>query len=281
MSDEIPPSDGSPPPVEARPVALAQLARPAPAVSDLEMPGVSRRDAWLDVVVVLLACIVVPYLPALVAVPEPEGAVQVNIDALVLQTWYQAALATGLLLYFVLRHRLRPSMFGLRRARIGPQMLWGLAGLGGVYVGWFVGVVIVLAVCLIFPAAEPDLAARKETLEAMPVHNLLTTLVLLVAVAIHEETVFRGLLLPYLRRALGSWWPAVLISAVIFAALHIPNQGILGGVQVLGIGVVLAIVFILSRSLLAVMLAHLLFDFGQFQLIRFLLPNLEELFKHV
>ncbi len=278
MTEQPPlPGDVPPPAIVARPIGAAPLAPPPP---DLELPYVRRRDALLDLTLVLLAAIVLPYLPALLA---PIGGEDVGVPEIgplvIIQTWCQAGLATGLLLYFVLRHRIKPASFGLRCTQIGSQVLWGIGTLVGVYGALFASGALVLTLYTISPGLEDDLTKRLDFIEQMPVTRLGTTLLLLVAVAINEEIIFRGLLLPYLRRVLGSWWSAGLISAMIFAALHIPQQGMLGGgIQIFAIGVVLSVFFILSRSLLAVTFAHLLFDFLQFQLIR-VLPDLEKLLE--
>ncbi len=106
----------------------------------------------------------------------------------------------------------------------------------------------------------------------------LVTVALLVPVAIHEETLFRGLLIPYLHRV-GLGWPvAVLVSAAVFAALHI-TQGWLALPQIFAVGLILGGFFIWSRSLLAVMIAHFLFDLIQTELARFLLPWAQRVFN--
>jgi membrane protease YdiL (CAAX protease family) len=273
MTDQPPRTDETAAVVLARPV---EYRGAGPLRSDLEMPYVRRRDALLDLILVLLAAIVVPYLPAVVAPPGPNESNVPDIGAMaIVQKWCEAGLATGLLLYFVLRQRIRPSTFGLRRDEIGRQALWGIAALASVYVALIASSVIVLTLFLTFPELKSELAKREEFVDAMPVHHLATTLILLVAVAVHEEALFRGLLLPFLRRLLGNWWWAGLVSALIFAGLHVPHQGLLGGAQIFSIAIVLTVFFVLSRSLLAVTLAHLLFDFIQFQIYR-IVPDLHK-----
>ena len=279
MTEDPPLSDQAPPVVVARPVGAPPLAPPPPG---LELPYVRRGDALLDLALVLLAAIVLPYAPSLLVPFEEGGAPPLEIGPLVIfQTWCQAGLAVGLVLYFVLRHRIRPSAFGVRRDRIGQQLLWGCGALIGVYVALLATGLLVLLLYLISPGVEEDLAKRVPYMKQMPVDSLGATLLLLLAVALNEELVFRGLLMPYLRRVLGGWRWAAVISALIFAGLHVPQQGVLGGgLQIFAIGIVLAVFFVLSRSVLAVTLAHLLFDFLQFQLIR-VLPDLEELLERL
>jgi membrane protease YdiL (CAAX protease family) len=278
MAEDHPLPDQATPFVVARPIGAPPLA---PSPPELELPYVRRSDALLDLTLVLLAAIVLPYAPSLLARVEEEGAAPLEIDWLVIfQVWCQAGLAIGLLLYFVLRHGFKPAAFGVRRDRISEQLLWGGGALIGVFLALLATAVFVLALYAIWPGVEQDLTRRFDYIDRMPVHHLGTTLALLVAVALNEEVVFRGLLLPYLRRVSGSWWWAVLISSLIFAVLHVPQQGVVGGLQILPIGLVLAIFFVLSRSLLAVTLAHLSFDFVQFQLIR-VMPDLKELLERI
>lgn len=268
--DPDPPGD----PVVARPIGAPPLAR---RPSELELPQVRRGDALLDLALVLLAMIVLPHAPLLVVPFDEQYAAPLEVGPLVIfQLWCQAGLAMGLLFYFVLRNRIRPAAFGVRYDQIGEQLLWGGGALLGVFLTLLATAMVVFVLYAIWPGVGQDVNKRLEFIDSMPVHRLGTTLVLLMAVALNEEVTFRGLLLPYLRRVSGNWWSAVLISSVIFAALHVPNQGLLGGLQIFPIGVALAMFFVLSRSLLAVTLAHLLYDFTLFQLIR-ILPDLERL----
>ena len=62
---------------------------------------------------------------------------------------------------------------------------------------------------------------------------------------------------------------AVLFCSAAFGALHY-HQGWPGVILITGTGTVLAITFVLSRSLPAVILTHFIFDFVQFQFIRLL-----------
>jgi membrane protease YdiL (CAAX protease family) len=279
MTEHRPPSDQTPPVVVARAIGAPPLA---PSPPDLELPYVRRGEAALDLALVLLAAVILPYAPSFLApdVDVENVGVPSGIGPMVIfQVWCQAALAVGLLLYFIMRHRMRPASFGVRRERILEQVLWGFGALLGVYLALVATAVIVMLVYVVSPQVEDDLTRRFDFVTQMPVDNLAATLILLVAVAVNEEVVFRGLLLPYLRRVLGSWSWAAVISALIFAGLHVPQQGVLGGgIQIFTIGIVLSVFFLLSRSLLAVTLAHLLFDFLQFQLIR-VLPDLERLFE--
>ena len=68
-----------------------------------------------------------------------------------------------------------------------------------------------------------------------------------------EELLFRGVLYGTLRLRLGPW-PATLVSAALFALAH--GYGVVGFVSVFGSGVLWAIAYERTRSLLPGMLAH-------------------------
>lgn len=74
-----------------------------------------------------------------------------------------------------------------------------------------------------------------------------------------EELVFRGFLIPALEIATGSLPLAVLLSCAIFGLLH-SYQGMIGSLRTALIGLVLAVPFLLTGSILPSMVAHAAFD---------------------
>jgi membrane protease YdiL (CAAX protease family) len=269
-------------PVAARPVPQVQVPAER-AVSPLELPSLTRAAAALDVGLVVLVALVVPLglrLAMRLWTSGPAG--QAPFDpaqagrVLTVQKWFDAALAAGLMAYFLLRHRLAPAGFGLRLDHLWRQLAWALGTLLGCYAWILATAVIVTFVVLLFPQAEQDLTKRLRLVDILPTGSLGGMLVLLVPVALHEEIVFRGLLLPYLRRLLGGWGRAVLISSAVFAILHV-DQGWFGVLQVFGVAVVWATFFLASRSLLPVTLAHLGFDLIQMHLMQLVPQELRSL----
>ena len=136
------------------------------------------------------------------------------------------------------------------------------------YAALLASLAVVLSLLALIPGLESEIEQRADFASKLPLDSMTTIVLLLIAVAIHEEVVFRALLLPYLRRLMGSWWSAGLLAALIFGMLHVPAQGLLGGVQTFAIGAALVCCYLASRSLLAVTIAHFLFDLFQFQLMR-------------
>ncbi len=85
-----------------------------------------------------------------------------------------------------------------------------------------------------------------------------------VAAPFFEETVFRGFIFNALLRYLTPWG-AVVISALVFGLFHLLEPGNSGAVFPLAAGgVVLALVYYRSGSLVASMLTHALFNAATF-----------------
>jgi membrane protease YdiL (CAAX protease family) len=77
----------------------------------------------------------------------------------------------------------------------------------------------------------------------------------LIAAPLFEEFIFRGLIFGGLRRSFGVW-PAALASAAVFAIVH-PAFSIL---PVFVLGVCAALVYDRTRSLLAPMIVHAVYN---------------------
>jgi membrane protease YdiL (CAAX protease family) len=106
--------------------------------------------------------------------------------------------------------------FGWRRPK-PIDLALGLGGAVAEYLGR-IGVILVLLV------AVPALRGRAESnidLSGRPTAEIVLLLILAVAIAPPvEELIFRGVLLRSLMRRFR-FWPAALISSVLFAALHL------------------------------------------------------------
>lgn len=294
MNEPTPPTPNTPQPAppqqhpvpRARPVAVDHptsppVARPAD-LAPLDLSYLTRRQAALDAVLVLCAAIIAPYLPALMAVLETPGDITLpSALTLLIGKWAEMLLVVVLAAYLVLRNGLRPRSFGLHLRRFGQQLAWAPLILMCAYLVMIgVGVLVTVFIASFggMDAMEREATDRMEFANALPWENVTVAASLLVAVAIHEELLFRGLLLPLLRRATGSWTVAVAASSVVFGLLHF-QQGTMAVIQVMGLAVVLATMFILSRSLLAVILAHFAFDMIQLQLVRFM-PHIRDLLNN-
>lgn len=233
----------------------------------------------MDLTLLLMVALLIPIGFQLTASLVTSGAYEPSFNwVIVLHKWFEALLLVSLAAYFVYRHGLPAAGFGLQADRLGKQALWAVPTVLAVYVVFTAMLLAIGMLVLLYPPLEKDLLRRTQFLELLPLNDLPATILLLVPVAIHEELLFRGLLIPYLRRIGCGWGLAILVSTTVFAALHIA-QGWLGVVQIFGVGAMLGLFFVLSRSLLPVIIAHFAFNLLQFQLARFLLPWLEQ-FAH-
>ena len=89
------------------------------------------------------------------------------------------------------------------------------------------------------------------------------SLLLLLAAAMQEELVFRGMIFRLLERTLGSWI-AVTLSALAFGVLHLTNPGatLVSTLAItLTAGVIMAAIYLLTRSLWWVIGLHLGWNF--------------------
>jgi membrane protease YdiL (CAAX protease family) len=92
---------------------------------------------------------------------------------------------------------------------------------------------------------------------------LLEALLFYLLVAVFEEVLFRGILFRIVEEWLGSW-AAIVISALIFGLAHLanPNATLVSALAIaLEAGVLLALVYMLTRSLWAVIGIHWAFNF--------------------
>lgn len=103
---------------------------------------------------------------------------------------------------------------------------------------------------------ERDETVRSMLAPASPAGWALLLLLALPTVAIFEELLFRAALVGVASVGLGvSPWPLALLSSVAFAFAH-GAQGTTGIVVTGALGVVLAVAFVLTGSLLVVVVAH-------------------------
>ncbi len=79
-------------------------------------------------------------------------------------------------------------------------------------------------------------------------HWFLSILVIAALPAISEELFFRGALLPLIKRVTGSWTAAVVISAVVFSAIHLDASAFLARTV---LGLILGVIFVLTKNIWA------------------------------
>jgi membrane protease YdiL (CAAX protease family) len=165
------------------------------------------------------------------------------------------------------------AIVGLRRLRLAspPPPPLGRAALVGAWT-WCVAVVVVVPVGVVAslvlnalghrlaPQELVTLALDPGTASWKPV--AIAAYGVLVAPAI-EESLFRGMLYPAIRRQLGGTrravWIAAVVTALLFAAVHAHVAALL---PLFALAMVFALVFERTNSLAAVICAHGLYNLG-------------------
>lgn len=241
---------GSGPP-EGRDPAWAHAQRAGRSAAAAFPVPFSVLEAGMLVVWSLLAQFVVA-VPAIgLGLVDPSDGAALVLLAIVSQT---VALA-GALAWLSGRGRLSWRLLGPVRPQ-GMHVAQGLlAGVGG-----FVGVTLLLAllVAVLGPVEPPEQGLLSEATRG----GLATVLAVIAAVVMApllEEVIYRGLLFQALHRRVGLW-PAAVLSAVIFAAVHVEvTQPLFSGGLAL-LGVLFAWLLVRTGSLVVPIVAHAAFN---------------------
>ena len=147
-----------------------------------------------------------------------------------------------------------------------PQFGWNvLIGIGTTAAAYALILLWVAVVWIFFPQLKNDLSGNVgKIIELLPRLSLIGFVQLAFLVGVYEELLFRGFVMPRLRRVLGSWTLAVLCSTVIFTALHAADQTRSALVLITLLSLVFSAVTVWRRSLTPAIVGHVLFDLSQF-----------------
>lgn len=114
-----------------------------------------------------------------------------------------------------------------------------------------------------------DLIKRMLSMNSMS--DLLVAIIVIgVVPAIGEEWIFRGIIQSQLRRIFPSSWVHILLSALIFSAIHLQFEGFLPRFL---LGAILGFVYRITGHLLYPMLLHFIFNSSQVMTVYFLGPE--------
>lgn len=220
----------------------------------------SRKEVVLEVCVFLF--LIVPSM--VLSLFAGGGQNRINFVLLATSTIFRDLALVSLILFFAWRDREPVSRLGLRAKDLDSNILLGLA----LYIPFLFAISLVtqlLDALGLSPASEPSpsffhVAGRWEFALAI---------VLVIVVAISEETIFRGYLTARLQTATRSAPAAVLLSATIFALGH-GYEGSLGVVTVGVMGLVFNLIYLWRKSLVAPIVLHFLQDFIAIVLVPYL-----------
>lgn len=194
-----------------------------------------------------------------------------ELDMAALKPWMlpmltvRAGLLTLLILLLCRIRGQRVAAVGMTVRRLALNGLLGIGVCGVVYVFLLA---LALTVMFFVPELQKEMEANQGKLhEMLPDLNIAGFLWLAILVGFYEELIFRGFLMPRLRRCFGSWIPAVLVSTAVFTALHAFEQVAVALPLIAILSLAFSLVTIWRRSLVPAIVGHALFDFSQFVMI--------------
>lgn len=192
-------------------------------------------------------------VPALVLSFVDAGGRAVSFPVVAAATIARDAGLVALILLLIARDRQPVAVIGWVRRDIGRDALIGL----GLSIPLFIGAQLLDAALraagLSSPTSDPGLAPGGLS-------EVILAVVLVVVVAVAEETIFRGYLILRLASVLRSRPWAVIVSSLIFAIGH-GYEGEAAVVTIGLTGLVFAIVYVWRQSLVAPVAMHLVFNF--------------------
>ena len=205
------------------------------------------------ILVALPAAVVAALIAGGSDVSSDDAALAVLLGAnLLLELFLLVAVA----LFTVRKYKVSWAMVGLRLPERGSWWL-PLALLGGALVVIWIYFWILAAL-----GAQPRSNIPDEAFHSVPL-TVLVGIISLALAPVMEETFFRGFLFGGLRRYLA-FWPAALVSGLIFSLAHF-NVGLV--IPFTMVGAVLAYTYERSGTLVASIMVHLLFNLTSFSIL--------------
>lgn len=211
----------------------------------------SREEQALELLVFLLL-----FLPSIVlSFFFTTGMASPSFVLVAVSTIFRDLALMALILFFLWRNGETEAKIGWTAQSLGRNVLLGLALFPFVLVGAAALSVLLQRLGL----SGPEPSAQVLLIPSGLVELALAAL-LVVVVAVAEETIFRGYLIARLEGISGSTALAVVLSSVIFAIGH-GYEGTAGIVAVGFMGLVFALLFVWTRSLVAPIIIHFLNNF--------------------
>ena len=225
--------------------------------------GQDRASAWSDVVMLVVVAATAYFLTSLfvglLIGPDPTGIGRA--------VHFGSTLVWGLLVmgFAISMARLRGQPLESLGLSLNEWWLQGLLGVSGAVAAWAILLGFWLVLVQVAPDWEEALRENPERItDQIPrLHPVWLCAVSLV-VGMYEEVIFRGFILTRLRRATGSVVAAVMLSAVLFGLPHGATQVPITIIPILLIGVAWGVLTWWQRSLVPAIVAHTLFNLGQF-----------------
>jgi len=268
-----PTADGIP---VARPITLPSV-QTRPIANELLLRTSTVGATWLDVAALVLFMVFLEVgmeTAIAVIVGMPLGLPDLLEDpahsalqrACLLPMLAVRAAGTIVIIAAILRYRGQSAKsVGLGRRRFALNLLIGIGATGIAYALIYLTMSLVW---LIWPTLWEQMQENADRIiDMVPRLHPLGFAGVALMIGLYEELLFRGFLMTRLRRGTGSWTVAVLLSTVVFTALHAFDQTASALIAVTILSLVFSVVTIWRRSIIPAVVAHTLFDLSQFLLL--------------
>ena len=258
----------------ARPVgSVAPGAAPIPH-DEMRLPSLGPGSAWFDIGCVIFLLVAYEFVTAnalglLVAriaggMWFVEESIEPQWQKLMLVPMLAVrAVGTFVIIAWVLKRRGQSfRSVGVTARRWLSSIPLGIAAsaaAGGLIV------LTMLSLFYLWPDLAKNMNENKELIMSTVPHLTLVQFALLaIVIGVYEEFLFRGFLMTRLRRATGSWTLAVVLSTVVFTALHAFGQTTVALVPVTILSLVFSFLTIWRRSIIPAIVAHAMYDASVF-----------------
>ena len=222
-----------------------------------ETPTRKERAAELLVFLFLV-------VPSIILAYFTQNMVQAGFVLIAASTILRDLALVGLILFFLWRNGESPELIGWASRGVLADAVLGLI---------LSPVVIAMIAALGASLQSLGLSGPQQPLPSFlrpqGTDQIILATLLVVVVAISEETIFRGYLVSRIGDVTGSIPLAVLLSSVIFSLGH-AYEGLAGMIAVGVMGAVFAVLLLWRKSLVAPMVIHFANDFAGIVLVSLL-----------
>jgi membrane protease YdiL (CAAX protease family) len=212
------------------------------------------RPPWTKALVEVLVFLFL-IVPSLVLSLFVTGQASAGFVLLAVSTILRDLALVSLIFYFAWRDQEPLGRLGWRYENLDWDLLWGFL----LYVPFVFLVGLVEQAFSAAGLSQPSTPAAAQ-FKISGTGQLTLAVVMVIVVAISEETIFRGYIFLRLRTVTGNTTVAVLLASGIFAIGH-GYEGSLGMATVGVMGLLLNLVYLWRKSLVAPMVLHFLQDF--------------------
>jgi membrane protease YdiL (CAAX protease family) len=225
-------------------------------------PQLGRQEQIIEVLVFLF--LIAPSM-ALSFFAVKQGSISFTLTAVA--TILRDAALVSLVLFFLWRNGESIKAIGWKSKRWWLDILLGVLVFPVMFFGAALLERFLISIGLTVPSTPtPSLTPKMDAV------HLIVAVVLVIVVAIAEETIFRGYLILRFRALVGGTGWAVLLSAVVFSLGH-GYEGTAGVVTVGFMGLAFALAYVWRKSLVMPMTMHFLQDFLSIVILPSLLGN--------